>query len=57
LPSKSKPPKVQPANKLMSGIQLINQPSTEETPTPYQPTRGERGVAEISYLSNNIFSH
>ena len=57
LPSKSKPPKVQPANKLMSGIQSINQPSTVETPTSYQPTRGERGVAEISYLLNNIFSH
>ena len=60
LPLKSEPPKVQPANKLMSGIQSINQPSPVQTPIKNSqnlPKRGGSGVAEISYLSNSTFSH
>jgi hypothetical protein len=51
---KSQAPKQLVANKLTSDIQSINRPSTLETPIQNQPTRGERGVAETSYLSNSI---
>ena len=60
LPSKSKPPKVQPANKLMSGIQSINQLSPLQTATRNLNKINQQGEREewqklFSYRTVNFF--